>query len=142
MARLPRAVLPGQAHLVVQRALAGRPAFVDRIDRQTYLGALREALVVEQVQLHAYALAADEDVLEAPGVRERLLAMLERAVAQGNLGQAADIVGYTLQEWGFAVETVDACGRMPGFSCGFQCSASGERDRLIEGPLRHSLPGG
>ncbi|QHF25547.1 alpha/beta fold hydrolase [Rathayibacter sp. VKM Ac-2804] len=52
--------------------------------------------------------AADADVLEAPGVRERILAMLERAVAQGNLGQAADIVGYTLQEWGFAVETVDA----------------------------------
>ncbi|NQX04903.1 alpha/beta hydrolase [Rathayibacter sp. VKM Ac-2856] len=51
---------------------------------------------------------ADAAVLEAPGVRERLLAVLERAAAQGNVGQAADILGYTLQEWGFAVESVDA----------------------------------
>ncbi|MWV48836.1 alpha/beta fold hydrolase [Rathayibacter sp. VKM Ac-2803] len=49
---------------------------------------------------------ADASVLELPGVRDRLLRMLERAAAQGNLGSAADIVGYTLQEWGFAVEGV------------------------------------
>ncbi|QHC65639.1 alpha/beta fold hydrolase [Rathayibacter sp. VKM Ac-2759] len=51
---------------------------------------------------------ADAPVLEAPGVRDRLLRMLERAAAQGNLGSAADIVGYTLQEWGFAVEGVSS----------------------------------
>lgn len=50
----------------------------------------------------------DAPVLEAPGVRDRLLRMLERAGAQGNLGAAADIVGYSVQEWGFAVEGVDA----------------------------------
>jgi pimeloyl-ACP methyl ester carboxylesterase len=51
---------------------------------------------------------ADAPVFETPGARDRLLRMLERAAAQGNLGQAADIIGYTVQEWGFAVEGVDA----------------------------------
>lgn len=60
MARLPRLVLPGQPHLVVQRALAGRPAFVDGDDRRSYLHALHVGLATEGVQLHAYALAPDE----------------------------------------------------------------------------------
>ena len=41
-----------------------------------------------------------------------------------------------------AVATVAAWGRMPGLSHGFQCSPSGEVERLIDGPARHSLPGG
>ncbi|SMH43884.1 Pimeloyl-ACP methyl ester carboxylesterase [Rathayibacter oskolensis] len=48
----------------------------------------------------------DAAVLEAPGVRDRLLRMLERAAAQGNVGSAANIIGYSIQEWGFAVEGV------------------------------------
>ncbi|MBX3634968.1 MAG: transposase [Rubrivivax sp.] len=60
MARMPRLVLPGLPHLVVQRALAGRPAFVDADDRATYFGALREGVAAEGVQLHAYALTAQE----------------------------------------------------------------------------------
>ncbi|PPF29752.1 alpha/beta hydrolase [Rathayibacter sp. AY1F7] len=50
---------------------------------------------------------ADTAVLEAPGVRERLSRMLERAVAQGALGMAADLIGYGVQEWGFAVESAE-----------------------------------
>ncbi|KQQ08556.1 alpha/beta fold hydrolase [Rathayibacter sp. Leaf296] len=49
---------------------------------------------------------ADAPLLEAPGVRDRLLRMLERAAAQGTTGMAADIVGYTLLDWGFAVDQV------------------------------------
>ena len=60
MARLPRLVLPGEPHLVVQRALPQRPAFADDIDRRAYIDALREALLAESVTLHAYALAPDE----------------------------------------------------------------------------------
>lgn len=45
-------------------------------------------------------------ILDAPGVRGRLDRMLERAVAQGTLGMAADLIGYGVQEWGFAVEDV------------------------------------
>ncbi|MWV29605.1 alpha/beta fold hydrolase [Rathayibacter iranicus] len=52
------------------------------------------------------AAEADTSVLEAPGVRKRLDRMLERAVAQGTLGVAADLIGYGVQEWGFAVEDV------------------------------------
>ncbi|MBF4463190.1 MULTISPECIES: alpha/beta fold hydrolase [unclassified Rathayibacter] len=48
----------------------------------------------------------DAPVLDAPGVRERLERMLQRAAAQGTVGMAADIVGYMLQGWGFAVEGV------------------------------------
>lgn len=60
MARLPRLVLPDQPHLVLQRALPARPAFVDEADRQTYAEALREGLTAERVALHAYALLAGE----------------------------------------------------------------------------------
>jgi putative transposase len=60
MARLPRLVVADHPHLLVQRALAVRPAFVDSTDRQRYLDTLREALAAEGVQLHAYALLADE----------------------------------------------------------------------------------
>ena len=41
-----------------------------------------------------------------------------------------------------AVATVLECGLMPGTRCGFQCSASGDVARLIDGPARHSPPGG
>jgi len=119
--------------LVERVAVLGTPAPDDAVpwvgeQNRAMLEQLRELPVDEAVRSLAAALdaafgsspgpeallrvlggdAADVSVLEAPGVRDRLLAMLERAVAQGNLGQAADIVGYTLQEWGFAVETVDA----------------------------------
>ena len=43
MARLPRLVLPGHAHLVVQRAQGARPVFADESDRRRYLDTLREA---------------------------------------------------------------------------------------------------
>lgn len=43
----------------------------------------------------------DESVLEIAGVRERLLAMLERSTEQGTTGMAADIVGYSILDWGF-----------------------------------------
>ncbi|MCM6764336.1 alpha/beta hydrolase [Rathayibacter sp. ZW T2_19] len=49
---------------------------------------------------------ADAPLLESPGVRDRLLRMLERAAAQGATGMAADIIGYTLLDWGFAVDAV------------------------------------
>jgi putative transposase len=61
MARLPRLVLPGCCHWVVQRGLPGRAAFVDASDREAYRDALFEAARAEQVQLHAYALT-DEAV--------------------------------------------------------------------------------
>lgn len=60
MARLPRLVLPGQAHWVIQRGHGGRPVFVDDADRAAYLAVLLQAAAVEQVQLLAWALPDDE----------------------------------------------------------------------------------
>lgn len=60
MARLPRLVVPGLAHHVVQRGHSGRPPFADDADRREYLGALEEATRARGVAVLAYALLADE----------------------------------------------------------------------------------
>lgn len=51
---------------------------------------------------------ADSALLATPGVRERLIHMLEAAFAQNNIGLASDVAGYSLQPWGFAPEAVQA----------------------------------
>lgn len=63
MARLPRLVLPGQAHLVVQRGQGVRPVFVDDVDRRTYVDALHAAAAAESIAVHAFALGEDEVML-------------------------------------------------------------------------------
>lgn len=59
MARLPRLVVPGLAHHVVQRAHSAQPPFVDDADRRDYLAALDEAARARGVALLAYTLLAD-----------------------------------------------------------------------------------
>lgn len=59
MARLPRLVLPGQAHLVVQRGQGTRPVFLDDADRRLYLDALTTAAAAESIAVHAFALGDD-----------------------------------------------------------------------------------
>ena len=56
MARLPRLVLPDQAHHVVQRGHNLQAVFGDDEDRRQYLAALHEAARANAVALHAYAL--------------------------------------------------------------------------------------
>lgn len=56
MARLPRLVLPGCAHHVIQRGHSGGAIFLDEEDRRTYLAVLHEAARAERVAVHAYAL--------------------------------------------------------------------------------------
>lgn len=60
MARLPRLALPDHAHWVIQRGNSGRAVFADDEDRRSFLAALREAAALEQVRVHAYALADSE----------------------------------------------------------------------------------
>ena len=50
---------------------------------------------------------ADAAVL-TPAVRERLLASLDAATAQGLAGMVADLAGYTLADWGFTPSQVAA----------------------------------
>lgn len=92
MARLPRLVLPGQAHYLIQRCHSGLPAggaFVDATDRSSFLAALREAAAAEQVQVHAYALLAHELQLlltpaKAPALGRMVQALGRRYVSAYN----------------------------------------------------------
>ena len=63
MARLPRLVVPGCAHLLLQRALRAQPLFVDDVDHRQYLAALNDAMRAQSVLLHGYALLDDAVLL-------------------------------------------------------------------------------
>ena len=89
MARLPRLVLPGHAHYVIQRGLAGQPAFADDVDRHRYLDHLAEAAALHRVTLHAWALLPHEVQLlltpvEATGLSLCLQAVGRRYVSAYN----------------------------------------------------------
>lgn len=79
MARLPRLVVPNQAHHVILRGHGGQPVFADLQDRAAYRAALRDAATAEQVAVHAWALL-DAEV--------QLLATPRTAPALGRLVQA------------------------------------------------------
>lgn len=73
MARLPRLVVAGQAHHVLQRGHNAQPVFVDDEDRRLYLHALQEAARAQAVQVHAYALLDHEvQLLLRPGTEAGL----------------------------------------------------------------------
>lgn len=85
MARLPRLALAGHTHYLIQRAhgsVAGRGVFADAQDRETFLSALHEAAAAEQVQLHAYALLADEVHLLATPAAGPALGRLMQALGR------------------------------------------------------------
>jgi putative transposase len=82
MARLPRLVLAGQPHLVLQRALDGRAPFADEADRARFIDILREGLAVEHVQLHAYALASRELRMLLTPATPQALARLAQALGR------------------------------------------------------------
>ncbi len=56
MARLPRLSIAGQVHHVIHRGNNSQPVFVDDVDRQSFLDALREASALHGVAVHAYVL--------------------------------------------------------------------------------------
>jgi putative transposase len=56
MARLPRLVVPGQLHHLLQRGNNRQAVFVDDEDRKHYLDHLREATRLHGVHVHAYVL--------------------------------------------------------------------------------------
>lgn len=59
MARLPRLVLPGGLHHLLQRGNNRQAVFVDDQDRRHYLDALREATRLHGVRVHGYVLMPD-----------------------------------------------------------------------------------
>ena len=89
MARLPRLVVAGQVHHLVQRGHSAMPVFVDDEDRRAYLAALHDALRGHAVELHAYALLDNQVQLllrppSAPALSRMMQALGRRYVAQFN----------------------------------------------------------
>lgn len=88
MARLPRLVLPGQPHLLVQRTLDRRPLFVDEEDRASLTDALRHALETEPAQLHALALRERElQFLVTPTEADALARLMQAIGRRGVAGR-------------------------------------------------------
>lgn len=56
MARLPRLVVPGQPHHIIQRGNNRQPVFLDDEDYQRFLGWIRDAARTYKVSVHAYVL--------------------------------------------------------------------------------------
>jgi putative transposase len=82
MARLPRLVVPGEAHFLILRGqgqAGGAPICRDAADRSACLAAVDAAALGERVQIHAYALLPDE---------VQMLATPEQAVSLGRFVQA------------------------------------------------------
>jgi putative transposase len=82
VARLPRLVVAGQAHLIVQRGHSGTAVFADEVDRAAYLAALREAAAAERVQVHAYALLPTEVLLLVTPAERLALSRLMQALGR------------------------------------------------------------
>lgn len=82
MARLPRLVVPGLAHLVVQRVLHGCTPFADASGRRLCLAALREALAGAPVRLHAFALRDDALLLLLTPATSEALARAMQALGR------------------------------------------------------------
>jgi putative transposase len=82
MARLPRLIVPGLAHMVVHRGHNDQAVFLDDADRLAYLDVLRICASEAQVDLHAYGLLPAEVRLLATPTTERSLAAMMQAVGR------------------------------------------------------------
>jgi putative transposase len=79
MARLPRLVVPHQAHHVIQRGNDHQPIFREPEDYQRFLGWLRESAKVYRVAIHAYVLLPDSlQLLATPADEDGLAQAMQR----------------------------------------------------------------
>lgn len=78
MARLPRLVVPGLPHHLIQRGHNRQPIVLDDEDRRQFLALLREAAVNQRVALHAYVLMDNHlHLLATPETPEGLSRMMQ-----------------------------------------------------------------
>lgn len=78
MARLPRIVIPGLPHVVIQRGHNQQDVFVDAIDSECYVASLRDAAREAGVLVHAYGLHAHEArLLVSPDAEDALGRMMQ-----------------------------------------------------------------
>ena len=78
MARLSRLCVPGQLHLLIQRAQHGQGVFAEAADCEAYLDALRDAAVTNHVSIHAFVLLPGEArVLATPADAQAIGRMVQ-----------------------------------------------------------------
>jgi putative transposase len=78
MARLPRLVVVGHPHHVIQRGNNGQTTFLDQNDRRLYLDLLGEAATQHGVAVHAYVLVDNEaQLLLTPSTPEGLSRVMQ-----------------------------------------------------------------
>lgn len=82
MARLPRLVVPFQAHHIIQRGTDRRTVFADHEDHETFLKLLGEAAKTFKVAIHAYVLMPNHLHLLATPVDETGLARMMQWVGR------------------------------------------------------------
>jgi putative transposase len=82
MARLPRLLVGGRAHLLSQRSQHGQPLALDDQDREALAALLRDVAAAQGVALHAYALCDDRFELLASAEQGEALSSLMQAVAR------------------------------------------------------------
>ncbi|MCV2359491.1 transposase [Paucibacter sp. TC2R-5] len=78
MARLPRLMLAGQTHHVIQRGNNHQPIVLDDADRQHYLNQLHECAATHKVAIHAYVLMDNHlHLLATPEVDQGISQMMQ-----------------------------------------------------------------
>ncbi|MEJ6006397.1 transposase [Paucibacter sp. AS339] len=78
MARLPRLVLAGQAHHVIQRGNNRQPIVLNDADRRQYLDQLRDCAATYKVAIHAYVLMDNHvHLLATPDSNEGISQMMQ-----------------------------------------------------------------
>jgi putative transposase len=82
MARLPRLVVPGFPHLLIQRSRRGQPLFGDDVDRDAYRQLLRDLAPARGVAIHAYALLPEAVHLLATPAKAADLGVFVQAVGR------------------------------------------------------------
>lgn len=82
MARLPRLVVAGQLHLLVQRSHAGSPVFRSDEDFEAYRRALADLAPLHGVAVHAYALLPTQVLLLVTPVAATSLSRLWQALGR------------------------------------------------------------
>jgi putative transposase len=82
MARLPRAVVAGGVHLVIQRGHNGQQVLIDGVDRGNFRDALAAAAREAEVQLHGYGLGANEVRLLVTPLEAASLGVLMQSVGR------------------------------------------------------------
>lgn len=82
MARLPRLVVPGLAHLVIHRGHNDGAALLDDADRDAYVKALRTAATDASVKVHGYGLHPTQVRLLVTPTDERGLALMMQSIGR------------------------------------------------------------